>query len=94
MEPETRRFLYAIVLTGLTLGSTFLFLGWPWARAGTGATTATTGTRHGRPYARGWYYHRYGGGHGGWVGRGFGWGTFGEFGSGDGFRGGGPGFGK
>jgi hypothetical protein len=92
MDPDTRRFLYVIVLAGLTLGSSFLFLGWPWARA---STRSATGMHSSRPYAHGWYYRRYGGGHGGWVGRGFNWGTFGGLGSGgDLFRGGGPGFGK
>lgn len=89
MEPGTRRFLYALVLSLLTVGSTFLFLGWPWAQS------SAAGGLYGRPYSHGWYYRHYGGGHGGWVGRGFGWGTFGEFDSdNDGFRGGGPGFGK
>ncbi|MBI3946965.1 MAG: hypothetical protein HY321_13660 [Armatimonadetes bacterium] len=92
MEPESRRTLYAIVLTVLTAGSTYLFLGWP-----RGARTPPAGATAGRGYYpgyHGWYYRRYGGGHGGWMGRGFGWGTFGGLGDGDGIRGGGPGFGK
>jgi len=91
MQPESRRFLYAVILAAVTLGSSFLLLGWPWQRS----TAATSTVSRHRAYRHGWYYHSYGGGHGGWVGRGFGWGTFGEFGGdGGGFRGGGPGFGK
>ncbi len=91
---QGRPITYAIVLIGVTVLSTVLLLGVPWAGEPTAATTGSPTHHHGYR-SHGWYYSHYGGGHGGWMGRGFGWGSFGEFGSDDGgFRSGGPGFGK
>jgi hypothetical protein len=77
------RILFGWLVAILMLGSTWLVLGWPGRRASsTGSSTS-----------RGWRYHYFGGGHGGWIGRGFEWGSFGQLGDDD-FRGGGPGSGK
>jgi hypothetical protein len=77
------RILFAWALALLMLGATWLVLGFPGA-----GRSASRG--YGAPR---WYYPYFGGGHGGWFGRGFEWGSFGQLGDDD-FRGGGPGSGK
>lgn len=82
-----RYFLYAFVLMLVVAGTTFLILGAPVRPNAAGARSSY------HPHY--WAYRHYGGGHGGWMGRSFGWGTFGEFErDDDGFSGGGPGYGK
>jgi hypothetical protein len=82
MADGTGRILFAWVLALMMLFSTGLVLGLPGRSSSSPGSSGT----------RGWGYPYFGGGHGGWVGRGFGWGSFGEWD--DGFRGGGPGSGK
>jgi hypothetical protein len=86
MENGGGRILFGWLLAILMLGSSWMVLGFPWQPAAPSPSTPTG--------ARRWHYPYFGGGHGGWIGRGFGWGSFGELGGGDGFRGGGPGAGK
>jgi hypothetical protein len=76
--------LFVWALAILMLGTTWLVLGFPGSRGP--ARASATGAR--------WHYPYFGGGHGGWFGRGFEWGSFGQLGDDDGFMGGGPGSGK
>jgi hypothetical protein len=77
------RILFAWALAIMLLGATWLVMGFP----GRGSRSTPGSGAHR------WHYPYFGGGHGGWFGRGFEWGSFGQLG-GDDFRGGGPGFGK